>query len=347
MFRLRIGWIDGFAVANHRQRQHAVILLQLLTQCVDANPDAVGIEVWMTRDALRGRLVIGMHLAHLAQHQPSGSRVTNDMAAFAIRIGSCGDFCHEGCTGIFKMLCQGSGRAGTKIIRIRYEQVFKAAFAQLVQQTRFPDRREQIAMPWWTPFQCSIFRIRDWLACGLNDLRLLVLDYLGRNLFLLEMTVLMQHAHRIVSSAEGIHEGQRQRNAKTGSSGEHLPDDDVQKAHFPRLMATNHEQRFGLFQSHRRAQSAIELQERGFGECADCLIMIDRFIHFMEAWNISDRFYGILTNPATRLFVAPHIIQSAELRYCHFTQTVLAHLVCRMFEHILSAVHLRQCPKPF
>ena len=110
-----------------------------------------------------------------------------------------------------------------------------------------------------------------------------MLDDLQRDVGLLELALVSQCLHRVIRSAERVHERDRQRHVQPRARGEHLTEDDVEEAHLPSLVAAHRQQRLRALQAHRGSQAAVELEECGLGERVHCLVMIDGLVHVMEA----------------------------------------------------------------
>ena len=188
------------------------------------------------------------------------------------------------------------------------------------------------------PFQLRVHRVAHRFAGGGHELGFLMLDDFHRHVMLAELAMLLERLHRVRRSAEGIHEGQRQFHVQTGPGGEHLAEDDVDEAHLLGLVPTHRQQRLGLVQSHGGAQTAIELEECGLGEGVHGLVVVDGLIDVVEAGHVAKRLDVVLTNPAGGFFMAPYVIQMAELVDGGFTHAMLAHLGGRKLE---SLIHFR------
>ena len=115
---------------------------------------------------------------------------------------------------------------------------------------------------------------------------------------------------------------------------DHLADDDVDEPHLLGLVAAHRQQRLGAFQAHGRAQAAVELEERGLGEGADRLVMVDGLVDVMEAGHAGQRLHVLLADPAAGLLVSPDVIQPLELGDRRVALAVGLHLLGRMLEYV-------------
>ena len=135
-----------------------------------------------------------------------------------------------------------------------------------------------------------------------------MLDDLQRDVGLLELALVSQCLHRVIRSAERVHERDRQRHVQPRARGEHLTEDDVEEAHLPSLVAAHRQQRLRALQAHRGSQAAVELEECGLGERVHCLVMIDGLVHVMEAPHAVQRLDGVLADPRALLLAGPHMV---------------------------------------
>ena len=212
---------------------------------------------------------------------------------------------------------------------------------QSVQQAGLPQRREQVAVAGRAPLQIGVGRPRRRRSGGRVDLWLLMLDDLQRDVGLLELALVSQCLHRVIRSAERVHERDRQRHVQPRARGEHLTEDDVEEAHLPSLVAAHRQQRLRALQAHRGSQAAVELEECGLGERVHCLVMIDGLVHVMEAPHAVQRLDGVLADPRALLLAGPHMVCVPELRDGDLAHALLAHLLRRLLEHIVHCHLLR------
>ena len=168
-----------------------------------------------------------------------------------------------------------------------------------------------------------------------------MLDDLQRDVGLLELALVSQCLHRVIRSAERVHERDRQRHVQPRARGEHLTEDDVEEAHLPSLVAAHRQQRLRALQAHRGPQAAVELEECGLGERVHCLVMIDGLVHVMEAPYAAQRLDGVLADPRALLLAGPHMVCVPELRDGDLAHALLAHLLRRLLEHIVHCHLLR------
>ena len=77
-----------------------------VAQGIDANPEAVRVEIRMPADVLCVGAVFRMHLAHLAEHQTSRSSAAHQVSTLAVGFSANRDLCHERSTGVFEILRQ-------------------------------------------------------------------------------------------------------------------------------------------------------------------------------------------------------------------------------------------------
>ena len=257
------------------------------------------------------------------------------MAALAIGLGADGHFSHKRGTCVFEVLGQRTRGARTEIVGIGDEQILEAALLQYVKQTRLPDGGEQVAVAGRAPFQLRVRRVAHRFAGGGHELGFLMLDDFHRHVMLAELAMMLEHLHRVRRSVEGVHERQRQLDVQACTSGKHLTDDDVDEAHLLGLVPTHRQQRLGLVQSHGGAQTAIELEECGFGEGVHGLVVVDGLIDVVEAGHVAKRLDVVLANPAGGFFMAPYVIQMAELVDGGFAHAMLAHLGGRKLESLI------------
>ena len=86
-----VGGVDGLAVDDHRQAQHAVALLEHPLERAQVDPDAVGVEEAVALHVLEGLLVLVGDLRGLAQHEAAVVAAAGEVAALAVGLRAVDD----------------------------------------------------------------------------------------------------------------------------------------------------------------------------------------------------------------------------------------------------------------
>ena len=229
------------------------------------------------------RVHVGVgRLGGLAQDQPAGRLQPRDVAALAVRgrpLGHLGD--------VGQALGRDPGedprvQHRPEVVRVGHERVAVAALQQRREHARGEQRRVDVAVPRRAPLQRRIRRpLRRRQPVG-EQLRLLVLDEVERDVGRQPLVALEQR-ERVVARVERVHQHERDPRAARLAQRQHLARDHVEE----REPLLDLQQRLRAAHPHRRAEPAVELdhdrlvergvragERLGVGQVADRLDLV-------------------------------------------------------------------------
>ena len=200
--------------------------------------------------------VLLRRLRRLAQHQPARVLEPAEMAALAVGLRPVG---HLG--RVRDPLPGEPGEdprveLGPEVVRVREERVAVAALEQRVEHPRAQQRRVDVAVAGRAPLQRRVRRPLRGRQPVDQQLRLLVLDEVGRHVGG-DLRVALQQRERVVARREGVHEHERDPRAGRLPQRQDLLHDHVEEG----LALLDLEQRLRAVHAHRRAEPAVELDD--------------------------------------------------------------------------------------
>ena len=164
-----------------------------------------------------------------------------------------------------------------QVVGVRHEGVAVAALEQRRQHARGEQRRVDVAVPRRAPLQRRIGRPLDGHQPVDQQLGLLVLDEVERDVGR-QRLVALEHGERLVARVEGVHQHEREPRPAALAQREHLADDHVEE----REPLLDLEQRLRPVHPHRGAEAAVELDDHrlverrlGLGQRLGVLDVID------------------------------------------------------------------------
>ena len=156
--RGRLAWIDGFGVFDERQRERSSVFRQRGEEVGNAQPEAVGVEVAVAGDVLKGFEVVGRTLGNFAQNQAAVAAAAGEVSAFAIRGRALGDFHEEGQPARGEVAEECRVDRSAEVVAVGDKEVFDAGVGEALQPTGSEQRGIKIPVAGGAPFEVGVFR---------------------------------------------------------------------------------------------------------------------------------------------------------------------------------------------
>ena len=253
----RLAWVDSFGVLDQGQRERASVFRQCGEEVGNAQPEAVGVEVAVTVDVLKGFEVVGGALGNFAQNQAAVAAAAGEVSAFAIRGRALGDFHEEGQSACGEVAEERGIDRGAEVVAVGDKEVFDAGVGEALQPTRSEQRGVKIPVAGGAPFEVGVFRPSHGFEGVGAELRDFVLQEVERTVGR-EVGVACEVAERVGGRAEAIHEQEaRTRRAVGAAQPEDLAGDEVEKGE----AVFDWNEGLGFFQAHTGAESAVQLDQ--------------------------------------------------------------------------------------
>ena len=167
-----------------------------------------------------------------------------------------------------------------QVVGVRQERVAVAALEQRLEHPGGQQRGVDVAVPGRAPLLVRVGRPLDRCEVVGEDLRLLVLEEVQRDVGL-ELVVARERRQRVLAGVEAVHQHERQPRAVTASQVEHLAHDDVEEG----VAVLGLDQRLRPCHAHARPEAAVELDDHrlvqrrvGVGQLGG----IDEVVHRLE-----------------------------------------------------------------
>ncbi len=224
----------------------------------------------------RVEVLVG-RLGGLAQHQPAVLLAPAQVPALLVGRRALRQLGH-----VRQLLAGDPGQDArierrSQIVGVRHEGVAVAALEQRRQHARGEQRGVDVAVPRRAPLQPGIGRPLDGHQPVDQQLGLLVLDEVERDVGR-QRLVALEHGERLVARVEGVHQHEREPRPAALAQREHLADDHVEE----REPLLDLEQRLRPVHPHRGAKAAVELDDHrlverrlGLGQRLGVLDVID------------------------------------------------------------------------
>ena len=267
--RGRLARVDGFGVFDEGQRERAPVFRQRGEEVGNAQPEAVGIEIAVASDVLKGLKVVGRALGNFAKNEAAVTAAAGEVSAFAIRGRAFGDFHEEGQSACGEVAEERGIDRGAEVVAVGDEEIFDAGIGEALQPTGSEQRGVKIPMAGGAPFEVGVFRPSHGFEGVGAELRDFVLQEVERTVGR-EVGVACEVAERVGGRAEAIHEQEaRTRRAVGAPQPEDLASDEVEKGE----AVFDWNEGLGFFQAHAGAESAVQLdhaefvEQGGIGRC--------------------------------------------------------------------------------
>mmetsp|Transcript_31004 Transcript_31004/g.79027 ORF Transcript_31004/g.79027 Transcript_31004/m.79027 type:complete len:533 (-) Transcript_31004:21-1619(-) len=255
---LLVARVDRLGVLHDRQRQAALVLLELGLERLEVHPQVVGVEELVLVHVLELLLVLVGALRRLAQREAAGGLVLREVAALLVRVRALADLHHEGRARGGEVRQDLEVHGGAQVVRVGDEHVLEALLQELVQGAAAEHGRVQVAVAGRAPLVAVVgLPVGRRVVAG-SHLRRLVLHELELGA-LAQVLVLGQGLLGVRGRGEGVHEHELQVGLVFALHDADLLSDEVQEG----VAARDRQQRLRLVQAHASAQAAVQLQHNG------------------------------------------------------------------------------------
>mmetsp|Transcript_11641 Transcript_11641/g.31335 ORF Transcript_11641/g.31335 Transcript_11641/m.31335 type:complete len:782 (-) Transcript_11641:241-2586(-) len=247
--------VHSLVVLHDRQRQEAVVLLELRLQCLQVDPEVVGVEELVPLGVLECLLVLLRALRRLAEQQVAGGLVLGQVPALAVRGRALRGLHHEGGARIGEVGEDLEVHRGAEVVGVGHKHVLEAFLQQFVQGAAAEHRRIEVAVPRRAPLVAGLLLPSGRAEIAGSHLGCLVLHELKVGA-LAELLVRGERLERVCGRGERVHKHELNLGLELLVHGPHLLGDQVQET----VALRDGQERLRLVETHASAEASIQLQ---------------------------------------------------------------------------------------
>mmetsp|Transcript_141976 Transcript_141976/g.453889 ORF Transcript_141976/g.453889 Transcript_141976/m.453889 type:complete len:568 (+) Transcript_141976:131-1834(+) len=262
--------VHSLVVLHDRQRQEAVVLLELRLQCLQVDPEVVGVEELVPLGVLECLLVLLRALRRLAEQQVAGGLVLGQVPALAVRGRALRGLHHEGGARIGEVGEDLEVHRGAEVVGVGHKHVLEAFLQQFVQGAAAEHRRIEVAVPRRAPLVAGLLLPSGRAEIAGSHLGCLVLHELKVGA-LAELLVRGERLERVCGRGERVHKHELNLGLELLVHGAHLLRDQVQEA----VALGDRQQGLRLVEAHACAEAAVQLQNHGALEKAGVRLHVE------------------------------------------------------------------------
>jgi hypothetical protein len=289
-------------------------------------------------------LVLGRHHGAFAQHHPAVAAADGQVAALAVVGRSLADLGHVG-DRLARHPCRDRRVAGgPEVVRVREEGVAETLVPQGLEHPARRERDVDVTVAGRAPLEVGVVGPRHRREVVGAQLGLGVLEEVQRQALHREVVVGRQHLERLLPGAERVHQHQRHVHAVLLAQGEHLASHDVEEgqpvAHLQDGLRPG--------QAHARAESAVQLDDRGVRQRPRLLLGVA--LEILEARHVGQRLdVGLRDEPGVPgLELGVRVLEDAHRQAVH---AALRHALHRLRQPVLAhepqpSGTIWACPRP-